>query len=222
MSTVISLSPTMTRRLNFTHDLMDSVDEYALHGTELQQQIYNWIEESRQEGRDAVILGNMWLVKDYVSRFRAHWPETRRFTDDMCGVGLEALTEYVDSLKSRTGFLNGLKQFIHNRIRDFVNDNRSQFSASRATNQRREQEEEPVEYNYAQQLNESVIGKEDLNPSYVDILDSIESLAECDHEEMHDLIHFFLEQEHGIDEASLSDEQRQAIERLSDIGRDLL
>jgi hypothetical protein len=219
---VISLSPAMNRRLSFEHELKDLIDERSLHGEALEAEVRKWLKTRKPEDRDDLILAMMWLPMDYVARFRAHWVETRRFTDDMFGVGLEALTEYVNVLQTDEDFLKSVSQFIHNRIRDFVNDNRSTISASRATNQRRDQEDRPLEYNFAQQLSEGMVGVDDLNPCYVDILDAVERLAECDREDMHNLITMFLKQEHGIDEASLSDEERQAVERLSEIGRDLL
>ena len=53
--------------------------------------------------------------------------------------------------------------------------------------------------------------------SPVDILDSLERLRGSDKEEMDTLIKMFLVQNHNIDEASLSEDEREAIERLSEI-----
>ena len=77
---LISLSPSMQRRQNFSHDLMDGVDDYKVEFNECTEENF--------------VTGNMWLVKDYVMRFRAHWPSTRRFTDDLVSVGLETLCKY--------------------------------------------------------------------------------------------------------------------------------
>ncbi len=210
MNQVISLSPTMTKRMGFEHDLLDTADTYKMTMAEI------------GTNKDRFILGHMWLVKDLVSRFRAHWPETRRMTDDLCSTGLEALTEYANNNLPALWAYNPVQAFLHGRMRDYINDNRSTFSASRATNQRREQDDAPLEYNFALTLNESLVQEDDYSPSYVDILDAIETLAETDREHMHTLIMTFLNTEHQIDEATLTDEERAAIARLSQIGRDLL
>lgn len=205
MSEIISLSPTMQRRMGFNHYLMDQADKK---------------EAKDCKTEDEMITGHIWMVKDMVSRFRAHWPETRRLTDDLVSVGLEALTEFFrdDNLFD----FNRVNSFIHDRMRDYINDNRSAFGASRAVNYRRQQKGEPLEYHFTIQLNDELVGEDDYSTKYVDILDAVERLAETDREDMHTLILHFLNHNHKIDEASLSNEERAAVERLSEIGRDLL
>jgi hypothetical protein len=218
--TIISLSPTMTRRLNFQHDLMNDVDDYTLEDEEVMPIIKRTI-AGDAAARDTLILGFMWLAKDVVCRYRAHFPETRRFTDDMCSVGLEALTEFVSNLEQPAQFYNRAQAFINDRIRDFINDNRSVCSASRATNYRLKTADEPLEYHFAETFYEDAHGEDDYAPGFVDILDAIECLKEADKEEMHTLITMFLRQNHNIDEASLTDDERSAIEKLSEIGASL-
>jgi len=208
MESVIDLSPTMQRRMNFEHDLLDDANDYRCAAEDA-------------TSRDQVILGYMWYVKDIVMRYRAHWPETRRFTDDMVSVGFEALTKYANEHFGVDWDDNVLQRSIVSRVSDYVNDNRAIVSASRSTNARRLRAGEPLEYEFAKRYRDNV-GTSDEGYTYVDILDSIERLAETDKEQMRDLILMFLEQDHDIDEASLSDEERRAVEKLAEIGKELI
>jgi len=219
-NSIISLAPTMTRRLNFRHDLMDNVDDYKLKDDDVMPTIKATI-AGDQEARSNLILGFMWLAKDVVSRYRAHFPETRRFTDDMCSVALEALTEFVNNLEQPANFYNRTQAFIQRRIKRFINDNRSVASASFNTNERRMYADEPLTYVFAQTYYEDSVGEEDYAPGFVDLLDAIEVLKETDKEEMHTLITMFLRQNHNIDESSLTEDERNAIEKLADIGASL-
>lgn len=207
----------MTRRLNFKHDLMDNVDDYKLEDEDVMPTIKAAL-AGDQTSRENLILGHMWLAKDVVMRYRAHFPETVRFTDDMTSVALQAITEFVNDLEQPLNFFNRAQAFIQSRIRIYINDNRAIVSASRTTNTRRQLEDKPLEYHFAHQLDEGGTGEEDYNPGFVDILDAVERLREVDKEEMHTLINLFLRQNHNIDEADLSDDERAVIERLSQIG----
>ncbi len=219
---VISLSPTMTRRLNFQHPLMDQVDEYKLSAEATTKLIKFLPIGSIKWANDELIMGHLWLAKDVVSRFRAHWPETIRMTDDMVSEALEALTEFVSiSDFDEFNFFNKCQQFIVIRVTIYINDNRSICSASRTTNLRRFAEGLPLEYHFTEPIRNDFMGQEDPNPSYVDILDSVERLRETDREHLHTLITMFLKQDHDIDEESLSDEEREAIAKLSEIGKNL-
>ncbi len=218
---IIELSPTMTRRANFAHPLMDLVDEYKLSPEDNEEAIKK-ICLGDKSVRDELILGHLWLAKDVVSRFRAHWPETIRFTDDMVSESMEALTEFVENSDCfPSEFFNKCQQFLVRRVTIYINDNRSIFAASRTTNERRAAAGLPLEYHFTEPLKEGMVGCLDPNPSYVDILDAIESLRETDKEHMHTLITMFLEQDHDIDEESLSPEEREAIAKLSEIGNNL-
>ncbi len=218
---IISLSPTMTRRSNFKHLLMDEVDSYKLT-PERNQIVIKKLCLGDRLVRDDAILSHLWLAKDVVCRFRAHWPETVRMTDDLVSEAMEALTEFVDDPDCfPSEFFNKCQQFIVKRVTVYINDNRSICSASRTTNERRASKKHPLEYHFTQPVRDYAMGIEDPNPSYVDILDSIESLKETDREHMHTLITLFLEQDHDIDEESLSQEERKAIDKLSEIGKNL-
>jgi DNA-directed RNA polymerase specialized sigma subunit len=206
----------------FDHPLMNLAGDYIIPRGERKAAVDKWLATRKQEDRDAIILGTMWIVKDLVQRFRAHWPETKRFTDELVSEGVTSLTEFIDGLESSDDFFERVSQFIHSRMRDFINDNRCAFSASARTNRRRQADDKPLEYHYAVSIQEQAIGRLDSSLQYVDIMDAVEQLADCDREDMYYLITMFLEQDHGIDEASLTDEERETVERLSDIGRNLL
>lgn len=217
---VISLSPTMQKRLNFSHPLMDNVDDYKMNEGQTPAAIVA-AAKGDQQAQDDLIMGFMWLAKDVVCRYRAHFAETQRFTDDMASVALEALTEFVRKNDSPRGFFNRAQSTISGRIRDFINDNRSTFSAGKTTNQKRMAAGEPTEYNFAVQYSDDFVGEDDVQLEYVDILDAVEQLRDVDKEQLHSLITLFLKQNHNIDEASLSEDEKIAIEKLSEIGERL-
>lgn len=220
--TIISLSPTMTRRSNFEHLLMDQVDDYKFSEEEANELIRRIPGLGEHWALGELIMGYLWLAKDVVCRFRAHWPETIRMTDDMASEALEALTEFVNNSDyDESNFFNGCQQFIVKRVTVYINDNRSICSASRTTNERRAASGQPLEYHFPVPIHDDSMGECDPNPSYVDLLDAMESLREADREHLHTLITMFLEQDHDIDEESLSDEEREAIAKLSEIGKNL-
>ena len=216
-TSIISLGTNMNRRLLFRHSLMDQVDEYKLKEDEVMSIIKATI-AGDDKSRQRLILGHMWLAKDVVCRFRAHFAETRRMTDDMASEALEALTEFVNELKQPANFFNRAQARIHNRVRSYINDNRAICSASRSTNARRQQKDQPLEYYFAEHFSEEFHGEEDFNPGFVDILDAVERLREADKEQMHTLITMFLSQNHNIDESDLTEDEREVIEYLSGLG----
>jgi DNA-directed RNA polymerase specialized sigma subunit len=205
---VIDLAPSMQQRLNFKHDLLDEAPAYER-------------DYKDSEDRDGYILGHLWLVKDVVMRYRSHFPQTRRFTEDMVSVGLEALTDYASVKEHGERTRNGLQTKINHQIRDFINDYRADFGASRRTNERRAAKGAPLEYVFATKLKNDLMGEDFYDTAYVDILDAVESLAEADREHLHSLITLFLERDHGIDEASLTPQEQAALDWLSKIGENL-
>ena len=225
MSEIIRLKPTMQKRLNFKHELLDHVDDYKMSKEDTEPAVQKFLDSRSKEDRDVIIMGYLWLAKDVVCRYRSHWPEVRCMTDDLASQAMVSLTEFVDQLKvwsTQQGFFSKCQAYINDQLRDYINDNRSTFTASRETNARREASGEPTEYNFASEYSDELNGEQDFHPNYVDILDSVERLAEVDHEQMRDLISHFLEQDHNINEAELNNDEREALDKLSQIGRDLL
>jgi len=227
--TIISLNPSMKKRLDFDHPLMDTIPAGKagkMGGIETIARLKSYRATGSMEDRDALLMGNLWMVKDLVCRFRAHWPETLHMTDDLVSEGLVAITEFIsercEGLDTQKQFYGKAQQFIHSRLRDYINNTRSSFAASVKTNRRRQKDDKPLEYNYATEHNDELNGVQDFDPCYVDVLDSIEALADCDREEMQEMILMFLQHDHNIAEADLSDDERAALDKLSKMGEDLL
>lgn len=214
---IISLSPTMQNRIDFEHELLDEVGIYKLEPEQLAPVVERYAQTRDQD--DAFILNHayMWLVKDLVCRFRAHWPQTHCMTDDMVSVGLAALSEFVQKdfeARTESQFFTEMQSFVYERMRAYINDNRSMFSASLKTNKRRQSDDRPLEYHFAGQLNDEITGSECTDTFIVDVLDSIEALNEADAEELRDRVMDYLHDNHGITEDSLSLRERQALDEL--------
>lgn len=214
---IISLSPGMRFRLSFSHDLFDLQKEH-IKTRDFDDEAAKYLKGG---DRDDFLMRSIWLVKDVVSRFRAHFPETVKFTDDMVSEGVFALTEFITKLADATSFYNRATARIHDRLRDWINNNRSICSASRSTNYRLQKEERPLEYHFVESIPIETLGEEHYSLEFVDILDSIEALRATDKEEMVALIQMFLDQEHGIDEESLTDEELRLITKLAGVGINL-
>lgn len=215
--TIISLTPSMQNRLNFDHELLDHVDDWKLEKEETEPVALRYLETGSKEDRDALIMGYLWLAKDLVCRYRAHWPETICLTDDLASEAILVLTEIVEDLKTWTNqqeFFNYCQWYICQRLRDYINDNRSICAASRATNWRRLQENQPLEYNFACEFNDELYGV-NMDSSYlVDVRDAIEALGDADLEEIRDRVLYYLDAEHGISEKDLSREERASLRKL--------
>lgn len=221
-SSIISLKPSMKKRLDFDHELMDEVGYYKLSKEQTQPIIERYLESRSPD--DAYILGMsyLWVVKDLVCRYRAHWPQVLYMTDDLVSVGMSALFEFVDGYKEEPKeriFYSKMLRQVEGRLRDYINDNRSAFGASRESNARRERTDKPLEYNYARELHEEITGGDIDDPYFVDILDAIESLNTVDAEEMRELVLKFLDQNHHISEDELTPEEQVALEKLTDLVR---
>lgn len=245
-STIIDLAPTMQIRLNFEHPLFDNVDDYKIEVDDLP--LERFIEFRDPADRDTIILAMMWLAKDVVSRYRGHFPSIRHLTDDLCGESLLYLTEFVENLEldDMDDFFNKVQNHIRWRLRDYINDNRSTFSASRAQNERIEEEGGEPEYNFAVEYCDEFNSKtcEDfeaidyldeiitfvrmfrsneipMDEAKVDFMDAIDRIAEVDHEELRELVLGYLSSEHDIQEEELTPSQASLLEAVATIGRKL-
>lgn len=221
IDSIISLSPSMKRRLPFDHEFMDEVGKgvYDLTPEQVAEVATRYSQHKSKDDQYILTMSHMWLVRDFVCRFRGHFPETHPMTDDLVSVGIEALTEFVaqkfESFNTQQKFFTTLQGFIYERMRAYINDNRSAFSASLKTNKRRQNSDEPLEYCFAAEVNDDLMGGESNDPFLVDILDSIEQLNDVDTEEMRDLVYQFLKQNHNISEEELTDAEREALEKLT-------
>ena len=219
---IISLKPSMKKQLGFDHPLMDKVKLYKLPRKQVEEVLARYLEHRHSDDAEILILSHQWIVHEFVCRFRAYFCEVWEMTDDLVGVGLTALSEYVQEKLhepiSQLKCFRKMRAFIHERMKDYINDNISAFSASRETNKRRLKAEQPLEYNFAIELNDEIVGEID-EPYLIDILDSIEALNEVDAEEMRDLVLKFLKQNHNISEEELTPEERASLEKLTELVR---
>lgn len=221
---IISLNSAMKRKLPFDHDFMDEVGKgiYDLTPEQIVPILNRYIETRTEDDKYILTMCHMWLVRDLVCRFRAHFAETIPMTDDLVSVGIEAVADKLEKKlrpMSQQNFFEELQSFIHNRMRDYINNNRSAFGASTRTNRYRQEAGEPLEYNVASEVNDELMGGEVNDPFLVDVLDSIEALTEVDAEEMRDLVIKFLKQNHNISEEELTDEERSSLEKLTQLVR---
>lgn len=224
IESIISLGPSMKRRLPFDHEFMDEVGKgvYDLTPEQLVPVLQMFVNTKSEDDRYILIMSHMWLVRDLVCRFRAHFPETQPMTDDLVSVGIEAVHDFFDTLeqfKNQQQVFERLQAFTQQRMRDYINDNRCTFGASRDTNNRRLRDGKPLEYNFATEVNDELMGGEVNDPYLIDVLDSIEALNDVDAEEMRDLVFHFLKQNHNISEEELTAEEREALERLTEYVR---
>lgn len=226
---VIHLSNRQRNRLPFQHELLDGVDELAEES--FAPLVERHIAGDRR-ATDELIMGNLVLVKWLVGRYLYHWPETRRFSDDICSEGIAAVTEFFNKLKQpaeATSLKAILVVKIKSSIETLINDLRSPIHASLRTNFRRAASGENPEYYYAGAIERDGHGKDVLDhgqfgslgrfddtPEYIDVLDSLERLKEVDGEEMVDLVLLAIESQHNMAEADLTDDMRRLIKALAD------
>lgn len=99
-----------------------------------------------QEMRDTIFFSNLHLVRHTVGRYLAHWPETKRFEEDMISVGVETLLQTIDKAKPSNFdiFRPYAVMWIKGSIEDYLNRNQSTVAASRSTNFRRVRAGEPI------------------------------------------------------------------------------
>lgn len=243
MTEVIDLSPSMQRRLNFRNELLDGVDFYKVELEDLMPVIERYIDKRSNADKEVIVLGMMWLAKDVVCRFRAHFPEVRNMTDDLASEAVLALNEFVNKIEDTEVIFNRLQKFIISRCTAYINDNRCAFGASKSTNDRRLREGRETEYNFAVEYNDELVGKESeafelvdmltdlkffleayrngeipITPEMIDFVDSIERLVQVDFEEMRDLVLGHLKNDFGLAEDKLTDSQQSLLEDLIKLG----
>lgn len=243
MAEVISLKTTMQRRMNFRHELLDYVDAYKIEMEALKPIISSYLKTKSKEDRDKIVLGTLWMAKDVVCRFRAHFPETRIMTDELASEAILAVHNFLDIMEDDNWFSNRLQAFIHNSVRNYINDNRSTFSGSRETNFRRIKLGQEPEYNFAVEYNDELVGEEHdgfhfvdmladlksfldayrkgeipITPEMVDFVDSIERLLHIDYEEMRDLVLGHLQKDYHLSEEELTDQQQKLLSDMLKIG----
>lgn len=178
-------------------------------------------DEEIKSAKEKLTLCNMYLVTCIIGRYLRHWPKCTPYLDDMYAEGMLALTKVVmqgeyDSLRSLRA-----KIVVQTKldVEAMLNSLQYPIHASVRTQFRRISEGRSPEYEEALVLN-SKHEKSVLDDDYmiVDLLDALETLRECDTEEMIDLVLLALEQQHNIRKQDITDEDRELIEQLVKLG----
>ncbi len=224
---IIHLTGRQKNRLPFSHPVLDC-REHELTVDEIGPLVERHL-KGDAAATEALILGNLVLVKWLVGRYLFHWPESRRFEDEICSEGLVAVTEGIREIDGPVGagaIRAVLVVKIKSAIETFLNDFRSPIHASLSTNWRRVRQGRDPEYQYTEAVGvtpesggsvRNDVGVYDDTPAYVDVLDSLERLREVDSEEMVDMVLLAIEQQHRLLESDLTDEERKLIAALASI-----
>lgn len=224
---IIHLTARQKNRLPFAHPLLDNRDA-ELTADEMEPLVARHLTGDRS-ATEALILGNLVLVKWLVGRYLFHWPESRRFEDDICSEGIMAVTAGIQEIDGPVGagtIRAILVVKIKSAIEEYLNDFRSPVHASLSTNYRRVRQGRDPEYQYTETLTGNYelherahldVGVYDDTPAYIDVLDSLEHLRAVDSEEMVDMILLAIEQQHNLLEEDLTDRERKLIAALSSI-----
>ena len=169
--------------------------------------------------KDGLIMGHFFFIKIIVGRFLAHWPETRRFEEDMVSEGLVAVTETVNKVMEAYRLPEDFQATVWTKIRVgieiMLNRDRSLFAPG-TTKQWEEVKagREPI-YNYAKQFNENLEGgAEDPSLEFIDILDELEHLTEEDRENFQMIVYRCMERDHNILESDLTEDE---VDRITNI-----
>jgi hypothetical protein len=185
--------------------------------------LLKFVTETRnKQATDDLILGHMYLVKWLAGRYLYHWPETRRFEDDMVAEGLLAITAVTNrivigmTLPNYRGLLvTTIKQYIE----DYINDNRSLVRATRIINQRRVESGQPAEYATVISYHDNEVAATcwDDALATIDIWDTVEFVQETDKEIFIDHVMAIMENYKGLEERELPLSLRGLIEQIVDI-----
>ena len=208
---IIKLTKGQKRQMKVEHPLLDNTEPMTD-----EQVIDAW----GANDDDALIMGHLFFIKIIVGRFLAHWPETRRFEEDMVSEGLAAVTETVkeamDAYRLPDNFQATVWTKIRTGIEIMLNRDRSMVAPGR-TKQWEEVKagREPI-YNYAKQLNENLDGgAEDPALEFIDILDELEHLAEEDRESLQMVVYRCMERDHNILESDLTKDEVNRITKIT-------
>lgn len=216
---VIHLTSKQKTRMPFNHPLLDNAKD--LEETEIPALLFRHFKGDSQ-ATQSLVLGNLGLVRAIVGRFLYHWPDSRRFEDDMVSEGFTALIQVLEDLTLRKQ--HHLRPMMVMRIKlnieVMLNDLRSHAAASLRTNFKRLKAGKAPEYIFAGQLNESTDAPagSDSGELCVDVLDCLERLQEVDSEEMVDLVLNALEQFHRIKESDLLPQDMELLLKLTKLG----
>lgn len=213
---IIRLSDGQKRQLKIDHPLLNGAKKMS--DDDILDAMNRFV-AGDDAARDDLIMGQMYIIKVLVGRYLAHWPETRRFQDDMISEAMVAVIEVVDALKSDNptdNFQGTVWNTIKSKIERMLTKCRSMFTSSHRSNHRRLEKGLEPDYNYAQSLHEDVeAGRDDDGIGWVDMLDELELLGDQDKEHFRALILRCMEQEHNLEESDLTPKEMEALNNLA-------
>ena len=215
---IIHLTDGQRRCVKINHPLLDHV--VKMSEQELQDALSSY-QDGSEVARDQLIMGHLYCVKNIVGRFLAHWPESKRFEEDMVSEGLIAVTDVVNIFGLKDSSIEFQKKIwgkIQDRIENMLNDSRSAFSACKSENYELLKDTGEVEYNYTESIHDGADkGSFDSDPQFIDFMDELEQFSETDQEHFRHLITQCMDQEHDIPESELSEKDIEAIEAAARI-----
>lgn len=97
--------------------------------------------------RDELIFCNLHLIEHTVGRYLYHWPESRKWKDDMVSVGIQTLIQQIDKapkLKDPKWFRANTVLHIKSQIEMYLNKAQTSVAASLSTNYRRLRDGKPL------------------------------------------------------------------------------
>lgn len=126
---LVSLRPSHTKALVFSHPLLDDAPVYSEE--ELDFMAYaSKLHPNSEELREQLTMALRSCLRNLVGRYLYNWPVSRRFEDDMVSEGFSVICEFVLDLPSEWGILKIVSRRIQDRINVFLNDNQSAAAPS--------------------------------------------------------------------------------------------
>ena len=214
---LVRLTDRQQKRRAFTHPLMQNLPKFDPENDEglICRAVAGDVEAQEELFNTHLIIG-AWLI----SRYLGNWSDADRFLDDMVSECVLAIWEQVSGLTE--GFdgnhmRHRMVLLIKKRIESFLNNNMYIVNASLSTNQKRLQQNKPIEAAEAVEFSPVHDGLvyDNADVCIVDAVDSFERLYEADSEEIIDLVYQALQNKHGIYESNLSKKQKEKIRELA-------
>ena len=133
MNKPIKLGNNQRKKRTVTSPLLQS--KITVSDEEMVRLLRSWIDYGRKEDLDKIVLGNLFIVENIVSRMIAHWPDTNRFVHDMISEGAMKICLMVNQVKVEQieYFRASLTNGVRNSIERFLHRNRSSVNAALST-----------------------------------------------------------------------------------------
>ena len=210
---------------NFSHPLFQIAEDNRINDEISHKLLAEYInpatsDEDREEARQELIEGHMYLINHLVGRYLRYWPQCREFIEDMYGEGMLAVAEMVTTFDNDGAAFLRAKIVVKSKlyIEQMLNTMRYPIHACLRTQYSRLKEGRAPEYEDIVAYPKAGAYFKDTEYAVIDLLDSIERIKECDTEEMIDLVLLALENNHNIRKQDLSEEDYFLVEQLVKMG----